>query len=378
MKLSKSVLFLFFLLLVVDFGSRLVGVHKYLFRPREGAVMHPDSVGCFQKNFHLTIDRSYGDLSSMGNMSDVRVYRREEFHSDACGNRNVPSLLERRSDVVLWGDSFFAGDGNSDENILSVQLEKALGAPVYNGASVGPQFMRALFHRLKQRQGWLVVDLLERLDYGDPGKSLSLDEEDVCVNVPAEIAKQRSKDDLKTTLAISPAKVWGLGLLKKLQNDQILPNPYKQNVFRRQLRGGEMFLFLGWEGPRKGEAEGALKYARWMQDEAAKEGVRTLIVLIPNKYTVYSPLFKELPQPGFARGGTYLQNIERLLVAAGIPVLNLTEIMRKHAAEAYAAGRFIYWPDDTHWNPEGIFYAAQSIADRLKQFKDLKYDQPQR
>jgi len=59
----------------------------------------------------------------------------------------------------------------------------------------------------------------------------------------------------------------------------------------------------------------------------------------------------------------YLNRLERALRAMGVPVLNLTPLLSAEAARQLKHGRYLYWPDDVHWNARGIALAAAAIQE---------------
>ncbi|HAZ13452.1 MAG: hypothetical protein A2X86_13060 [Bdellovibrionales bacterium GWA2_49_15] len=365
MSFAKMIVFTLAFFAFADLISRFVPKEMVAFRTREAAVLLRTSIGNYQPSLRLEKFNCFGDLANLGNFPQLRVFRHELFSSDACGNRNIPENLERTgTQILLWGDSFFAGDGNSDESLIGVQLEKLLHTFVYNAAAVQPEFMRAMTRRLRMDNGLLVIGILERLEYPASFVSEGLGPNDVCQELPPAFRKRRFKENLRSLIHTSPVKIWGQNLMKSLQDDDILPNVYAPNVFSRTLKNSDVFLFYPTEAPRYDKPVAALEYIRSMNLEAAKEGLRILVVLIPNKYTVYSPLFQNLPAEK-DQGGHYLDELESRLISDGTPVLNLTSIERKAAAQAYREDRYLYWPDDTHWNPEGIRVAAEAISKKI-------------
>jgi len=91
--------------------------------------------------------------------------------------------------------------------------------------------------------------------------------------------------------------------------------------------------------------------------------IELLVVLVPNKYTVYEPLLLE-PDPGRGRA-LWLDEVDAYLQRTGVATLNLTRPMRARAARELDQGRLLYWIDDTHWNAAGIRLAAEEISARL-------------
>jgi hypothetical protein len=163
--------------------------------------------------------------------------------------------------------------------------------------------------------------------------------------------------------AVSPLEIYSRNLLQMLQNDVILPNPYKEAVVRETLNNGAPILFYPGEVTSAyvaRDVEGPIRYWRQLADELSKADLKFVLLLVPNKYTIYYPMLRT-PSRGQPQGARYLKSLEGRLRQEGIPVINLTEEFMRDAASEYQQGRYIYWLDDTHWNAEGIEIAARAI-----------------
>jgi alginate O-acetyltransferase complex protein AlgJ len=95
---------------------------------------------------------------------------------------------------------------------------------------------------------------------------------------------------------------------------------------------------------------------RWL----ARRGIHYLIVVAPNKETVYA---EAVPgwvtrEPGPSRLTQFAAMLRR---APSIDFLDLSTELRTHKAE----GR-LYHYTDTHWNDLGAFFAYQALSTRLK------------
>jgi hypothetical protein len=89
--------------------------------------------------------------------------------------------------------------------------------------------------------------------------------------------------------------------------------------------------------------------------------LRLAVLIAPTKYQVYGPLVAtaEAPKPH----GEPLQGFADELNARGVFAVNVTDALRKHAADDLARGEYVYFIDDTHWNERGIAVAAQTFVD---------------
>jgi hypothetical protein len=169
---------------------------------------------------------------------------------------------------------------------------------------------------------------------------------------------------------VSPVRVITRRLLRRVQDDQWLPNPDRGVVHRGHLPDGREMLFeatdLVWSLPAAEEAR-VVRYFAWLERRLAREGVALLVVLAPKKYTVYGPLAG--PSPGDPDAGARsLARIAAGLEGAGVQAVDLTPLLRAAARAGLEQGRTVYFLDDTHWNAAGIGVAADAIAPRLKVF----------
>ena len=159
----------------------------------------------------------------------------------------------------------------------------------------------------------------------------------------------------------SPLKILFGRAVKLLQNDKILPNPYRSAVVAAKLRNGREILFLSsevknYEMDRPTDPEFFIQLKIQLQEK----GIGLLVLLVPDKYVVYHDLL--LPASPQTERRPFLDVVEQRLAAANVPVLNLTPDFRKQAEALLARGEYLYWLDDTHWNAEGIHEAAQAIT----------------
>jgi hypothetical protein len=308
--------------------------------------------------------RTYGDLASVGNLARLRQYRPETFSTDHWGYRNLDSSLDRPT-AILIGDSYGVGVGMSDSETLSASLGRIWGHPVYNASGdyrlkTGDQ-IAAISRRLGMTHGLVIYEFLERLSLPTAG-------------TPAKVGRTARKsptpEDLGDVLPRRAREIWSACRLRivaerayrRVQDDHILPNPYRSSVARRQLVNGREILFV----PAEVETDGLRRTPRvdyWVQlrDELRESGLELAVLLVPNKYTVYGALLRP-PAPSGGSAADYLSRLELQLRAQGIEAVNLERAFRVHAREALDEGSYIYWLDDSHWNGRGIDIAAEELA----------------
>ncbi len=81
------------------------------------------------------------------------------------------------------------------------------------------------------------------------------------------------------------------------------------------------------------------------------------IFYIPTKIRVYSPFIDSVSFENDNKF-SFLSNSYSMLK---IPVYNLTENLTQSASKYLSEEKFVYWRDDTHWNPNGIFEAMNFV-----------------
>ncbi|MFZ5426587.1 MAG: alginate O-acetyltransferase AlgX-related protein [Thermodesulfobacteriota bacterium] len=108
------------------------------------------------------------------------------------------------------------------------------------------------------------------------------------------------------------------------------------------------------------DLENAVEVMRGRRDWLAARGIAMLVVIAPNKSSVYG----EFLPPSYEKTGrtSRLDQLGEAMREAGIPFLDL----RPALLEAKAVRR-AYWKTDTHWNGWGAFAGSRAIVDALRQ-----------
>jgi hypothetical protein len=354
--------------LLLDISLRfLLPPRLITFRAWESVMLFATRNGPFIPNTVYSNARSSGDLANLATLPYLRQYREEVFRTDAAGYRNRREPAKPFAGILLIGDSFTAGSGVSDEQTLSEQLNSISGLRVYNGAQA-PNFWE-LLHYLQMNRGLVVWQQLERAPL-----PLSLLSPDVREQGWKRRLVRRAIGDggtealrpmnkyVQSLTAYSPLQILFVRAVKFLQNDKILPNPYRSEIVAAKLRNGREILFLpteleNYERDRPTDPEFFVQLKAQLQ----KKGIGLLVLLVPDKYVVYRDLLLSASHRTDRR--SFLDVVEQRLAAANVPVLNLTPRFRNQAEALLARDTYLYWLDDTHWNAEGIRDAAQAIAE---------------
>lgn len=358
-RIAPAVVLICFLL---DILLRLLPAEFITFRAWESMILFATGDGPFIPNAIYRSMRSSGDLASFANLPHQRQYREEVFTTDAAGYRNRRETSKPFTGILLVGDSFAAGSGVSDALTLSEQLSNISGRRVYNGAETS-KFWELLQH-LQMNRGLVVWQQSER----GPLLLSTVHEQSwkrqlihrAFGDERAE-ALRRIYNYFLALKSYSPLRILFGRAVKALQNDKILPNPYRRGAAVGKLRNGREILFLpseveNYDLDRPTDPEGFVQLQRQLQEK----GLGLLVLLVPDKYVVYHDLLLST-SPG-KEHRQFLDVVEQHLTAANVPVLNLTSRFRKQAEAVLARDEYLYWLDDTHWNAEGIREAAESIT----------------
>jgi acetyltransferase AlgX (SGNH hydrolase-like protein) len=146
-----------------------------------------------------------------------------------------------------------------------------------------------------------------------------------------------------------------------------LPNSFAANVVQGRLRNGDWMLF-----PRSRIEpidSPVIAVSSWadffclISRELGRDGLELVVMLIPNKFTVYEPL---LASPHIAAdGAVLLGQLEHRLREGGIRVVNVSPAFRAAAADLAERHEYIYWRDDTHWNECGVSIAVAEFRSQI-------------
>jgi SGNH hydrolase-like domain, acetyltransferase AlgX len=358
----------------LNFALSFKSLDWLAFRTWEAAVSVecPSGIGPFEPDKVYRKDRAYGDLANIGNMADMRQYRREEFTVDRFGFRNDRPLQDAHPVGFVIGDSFTAGAGISDDDTLPEQLTRDAGGFFYNAGAVTGDLAKAevVSSTLHLSKGTVVYELLERTARNGPS-SLEARKPDCAEQLWASTKVARAATLFASDH--SPGVLLSRKFVKAVENDYWQPNPYRLEVARRKLQNGQEVLFYRYDmRPLRDEQKLTTEWRSYFEDlrqRMARRNLQLVVLVVPDKYTVYGPLLEE--RPGDFGGERLLAAIEQELRKTDIPVVNLTQKFRAAAAEVLSRNQYIYWRDDTHWNPLGIKLAAASLWSELQQARPV-------
>ena len=345
------------LILAADVGLRLLPIDRFTFRAREAVNLYKDEgrLGPFAPNKRFSNPRGWGDLANLGNLPAYRERRLEVFTTNADGFRVGGPMFAGPPAAILVGDSFAICPGVPDDATLAAQIAHRWRRSVYNAAGLFPHrdlpAIREIAHRLQMREGLVIFEYMDRLEFPDPNPP-RLEER------PSLLAAPRA--ETVRWLQLSRIRILSERGYRELENGRILPNPYAKQVLQATLKDGKGILFLRNDSERTPRSVSTpVSYWSWLQRELAQENLNLLVVLVPDKLSVYGSL---LASPLPESPSNYGNRLESALRQLGVPVLNLTGRFQSEARKAFAGGSYLYFLDDTHWNARGISVAADEIV----------------
>jgi hypothetical protein len=300
----------------------------------------------------------------MANRPDLCVMRPEIFETDPWGYRNTSDVWSRRNEILLFGDSFALGQGVSQEEIPAVQLSKFSRKNVYDGAGkLELEYLHWLISHFKTKPKTVVFFHLEIHNHR-PEEVSDLDK-----TLNTGDLLQKADIFWKSFWAYNPLKIIFSRFEKRFFTPGLFPNRYGEKVPLFNLRNGRPFLFLDssvqrFGDPRTNDVAQETEYFDDLHGVLDQKGIKLLVVLVPEKYSVYAPLVNKAPGMPL-KNPSYLMSLQGELIRRRIPTVNLLPTLLREAAEQYKSGRYIYWPDDTHWNADGIRRACELISKSL-------------
>lgn len=287
----------------------------------------------------------YGDLQPL-TAEPIAVPRDVEYRIDGYGFRNDADYNGER--YVLVGDSFIAGSGNTQTDLLSSHLRRDYALPAYNLAHPGemPDYLAYVSAFSRSHQGFRVLlFVFEGNDFAP------------------------TKDKAEST---------GRRLWRRYYEMFSGTNVYRvtksltKRAMRRSQIAGSAYVTIGNLRGRKiafltryVEATRAPEQAPVPDFEDALARLRPQLAhvyFIPTSYRIYHRYLAGGPQPLPDAKWQYLR---RLCERERIACTDLTGPMQRAAGELLARDRLLWWPDDTHWNGNGVAVAAGVVARTL-------------
>ncbi|MCH8042342.1 MAG: hypothetical protein IID44_01360 [Planctomycetes bacterium] len=295
-----------------------------------------------------------GDLARLARRHDFVVTTRPyDVRYDRNGFRN--DVDYDTANCIVIGDSFVEGGNVSSDELLTHQIAEILGISVVNlGQSMyGPQQELKVFERFGKdlHPNVCVWVFFEGNDLGDVWSYRG-------------IVRDWPNHTWKGKTFARNAFVW---LSAKLET--FAPRVDKSGLFTSS--DGRQRLLFGYAGDKLSARDiEALEIATASIADAhascVKSDIQLVVVFAPTKFRVYSD-FCSFAEDSPIRDWE-LNDLPRKLsqsiqgVSSEIGFLDLTTELKQSAKN----GVILYYPDDTHWSPEGHEVAGRTISQFLQ------------
>ncbi len=350
----------------------------YSFRAYELARIWTDGSPIPFRPYYVWDDLSNGDLANMAGVPQLKHPWRERFTTDEYGFRNPVGTRDRPCDVVVVGDSFGLGSGTGDDEILSGLIRTRAGLGVYNYCGVPPALFLNDEHFRRNPPALVILFCAERDlklpdlqfprapvrdrriepcppgDYlpGPPYRNIASWRDFYAELNNPHLLRYHAEPIYKGFL-------YAVGLYRFPPEIFWYDRPHGMFFFKD---GGERHLFLP---AALNDAKAAAAELKKFKDELARRRVRFLVLVGPDKETIYPDFTPQLRD----RTDTtdLLDSFFRELDQTRVDHVRSHDVLAAYR-EAHP-GEWLYFLEDTHLNGLGQSILFDAIRGRLPKKK---------
>ena len=350
-----SILIIFFIVFIPNGKDS-----EYYYRPHEKFSRDKS----YETNVNYEMSASHGDLYQMAIMAntdikDLNEKKKIRFITDKYGYRNNQISIED-SEIILVGDSFIVGNGNTQNDIPAEQLSRLSGLKIASIAYPGSpelyeDLISNLIHKDKIKKKYLIF-YFEGNDFTENKTNKT--------NFYNLIRKEYFSLEIKKDKILNNLYKNKKSILRKIRKNSHFINKkflYIDGISNVKIKkiGKKNLIFLKEYSSRKNETH-------IIKDKIILSNVIG-IFFVPTKARTYSRyLNQKLDNNNFE----YLRNEYGRFK---IPVINLSETFIQNASKYLAQDKYLYWRDDTHWNSIGIKIAMKCVNDFINTNEYKKY-----
>lgn len=338
---------------------------------KPGVTIHLDTFG----------DLYYRDLARVPTVAgQVLQRRRLTYGIDANGFRETTPVGQAR--ILALGDSYVFGVGVDQDQTWVERLEQLTSQPTYNlGVSgLSPSEELLLLEHFLASQNGSLEQAREVLWMVFEGNDL---EESYSRRRTLDGAGRHGlfADTLLEPLLSLPSLVRGQSVLGRLWRGELRARTRARSSADPFVVDGVRLLFPLYRSSKYGAA---LFYPPYIEAASASEAyvlghrnrlaldaclrdmaslarrndLRVTVLLAPSAATLHGRLFEGFPTT--SAESRFLDYVDRASRTVGFDVVDLQRRMRNCADTEY-----LYWRDDTHWNPGGHRCVAEIVARAL-------------
>jgi len=296
--------------------------------------------GPFYPNATTTM-KEEGDL---GHHTKKALIKSVIWKTDCIGYRNNDFISD--PDIILIGDSFFAGSSLSQDETISFRLSKLSADKVYNMSPANmPAFDKLLNKGVIKKPKTIIYSIVER---NMPPAVFTPFVKEVNLSLFFELAHHIDAnvilDRAFRLYSIEWAKarfnnIHGMGVASEINPDMMFL-PSRKNNIDSNIR-------------LKSTYDALASYKKYCDSLE----INFIFVPMPDKRTVYYDLVPLEKQPN------YLNKLDSLLKTNNIHSINTLEIYNNCRQ---TSDKLLYHLDDTHWNKVATELIAESLCVKLK------------
>ncbi len=309
----------------------------------------------YKPDTRLEMKQPFGDLKRMADPEqalDVEP-RSILFQTDSMGFRNESPA--NNPEWVLVGDSFIAGNGNTQPDLLTSQLKES-GVSAYNLGWPGaiPDYVANIekFQREKNSNTKFLLFIFEGNDFSET--------ERVRVEGFSKIKKRWKaffsayKDFFRNTDLYRLTYILYASIKSKVSPKTNVVvhaiGDYKVGFYKRYMEAASRDRYT---------------FPLWVEEELKRVSPAIAhLFFIPIKYRVLRNLTSE---PGKPLPNAQWQALQDLANRLELPATNLTPHLVKGTQKLFQEkGTLTFWTDDTHWNRAGARLAAEAVCKVVK------------
>lgn len=267
---------------------------------------------------------------------------------------------DKKMEVVIIGDSFIAGDGLDQHEMLSEKLEKKLGVGVYPVATANIKSFINMPRFCKHPPS---VVILEKAEH-----TVHRLKKPVQKPVKQKINYTRNllcRNPLIQFIDITQNRIFKAAMLnytKARIRDWMGLTKFDTSCVKNFA--GKPFLINKAEltdEQKKQYINAIIARLRLYEDYFSKRNIRFIFMPIPDKETIYYKV------AGFDKQPDFLDELAAAADNAGIEILNIKTAF--DLARIKDPNALLYIPDDSHWNANGAEITADLLADMIESKK---------
>jgi lysophospholipase L1-like esterase len=356
----KILLFLSPFLLAVGIELFILPIDFFTFRVWEAVLIrkiHSISSGHFYPRVELTKLEIAGDLA---HHTAFAIPKKVKWMTDRYGFRKK-DLEGVKPQVVIVGDSNIAGQGLTQEEMLSEVLEEQLKVPVYPYAPVGSINTFLKDSRFKKDPPKVViVSCIERDITGMPLPKLSQRSERLQ-------SFYEWRDRIRLIRWVQSAGVLLDRLFKMNMLNHIrakIGNRASMDFYHYPSKFGSMLFVEGEAANQEIPHERFQKTVETIEayDRILREtNIRFIFLPIPNKENIYHDFLPDSRRPVF---------LEQLIKELKKRKIETVDTQKAFEDEYRKNSALLFFLDDSHWNARGVRLAADRTVKLIERRDD--------